>query len=143
MKRFTNIILSVAVCASLANAEKIKHVFESEKDTSGFDKVEFNFNGDLTFTYQGLSDNYSDPIKSGLSLPTANLDINAKIMSDFNVKLETMLSPHHHHETFVKCGYASMDNLDFVYKGFAKDFMDHATIKVGVNDINYGDGTCT
>ncbi|QKF82241.1 hypothetical protein [Halarcobacter ebronensis] len=139
MKRFTNIILSVAVCASLANAEKIKHVFEPEKDTSGFDKVEFNFNGDLTFTYQGLSDNYGDPIKSGLSLPTANLDINAKIMSGFNVKLETMLSSHHHHETFVKGGYASMDNLDFVYKGFAKDFMDHATIKVGVNDINYGD----
>lgn len=139
MKNFAKILLSVAVCASLANADKVQNVFEAPKDTSVFNGVEFNWNADLTFYYQGLDHNYGDDIKGGLLLPTANLDINAKIMSGFNVKLETMLSSHHHHETFVKGGYASMDNLDFIYPGFAKDFMDNATIKIGVDDINYGD----
>ena len=139
MKTFAKIILSVAVCASLSNAEKIKHEFEPPKDTSGFDKVELKWNADLTFTYQGLDQNYGTDIKSGLALPTADLDLNAKILSGFNVKLETMLSSHHHHESFVKGGYASMDNLDWISKDFAKGFMDNATIKVGVNDLNYGD----
>lgn len=139
MKTFSKILLSVAVCMSLANADKVENIFETPKDTSDFNGVELDWNVDLTFNFQGLQQNYGDELKDGLSLPTANLDLNAKVLSGFNVKLETMLSSHHHHETFVKGGYATIDNLDFVYKGFAKDFMDNATIKVGVNDINYGD----
>lgn len=139
MKTFSKVLLSVAVCMSLANADKVENIFETPKDTSDFNGVELDWNVDLTFNFQGLQQNYGDELKDGLSLPTANLDLNAKVLSGFNVKLETMLSSHHHHETFVKGGYATMDNLDFVYKGFAKDFMDNATIKVGVNDINYGD----
>lgn len=139
MKTFSKVLLSVAVCMSLANADKVEHIFETPKDTSDFNGVELDWNVDLTFNFQGLQQNYGDELKDGLSLPTANLDLNAKVLSGFNVKLETMLSSHHHHETFVKGGYATIDNLDFVYPGFAKDFMDKATIKVGVNDINYGD----
>ncbi|XOB60936.1 hypothetical protein ACMC56_09995 [Campylobacterota bacterium DY0563] len=139
MKTFAKIILSAAVCASLANADRIQHQFEPPKDTSEFNGVEVDWDVDLTFTYQGLDQNYGSDIKSGLALPTANLDLNAKIMSGFNVKLETMLSSHHHHETYVKGGYATMDNLDWISKDFAKGFMDKSTIKVGVNDLNYGD----
>lgn len=139
MKIYSRILLSMVVCSSLANAEKIEHVFETPKDTSKFNGVEVDWNVNLTFNYQGLDQNYGDNIKAGLSLPTADLELNAKVMSGFNVKLETMLSSHHHHETFVKGGYATIDNLDFVSPGFAAGFMDNATIKVGVNDINYGD----
>ncbi len=139
MKNFAKIFLSVAVCMSLANAEKVQHVFETPKDTTPFNGVELDWGVDLTFTFQGLDQNYGAEIKDGLALPTADLDLEAKVMSGFNVKLETMLSSHHHHETFVKGGYATMDNLDFIYPGFAKGFMDNATISVGVNDINYGD----
>jgi len=60
-------------------------------------------------------------------------------MKGFNVKLETMLSSHHHNETYVKGGYASIDSLDFVTPGFAQGFMDQATIRIGVDDIDFGD----
>lgn len=139
MKKITTALLSVAVCSTLANAEKIKHVFEEPKDTSAFTEVEFDWSADLTFNFQGLDQTFGDDIKAGLSLPTANLDIDAKVLSGFNVKLETMLSSHHHHETYVKGGYATIDNLDFVSPDFGKGFMENTTIKVGVDDINYGD----
>ena len=78
-------------------------------------------------------------VESGLILPTANFDIYAKVMSGFNVKLQTMLASHHHNDTYVKGGYATIDNLDFVAPGFLSDIMRNTTIKIGVNDINYGD----
>lgn len=148
MRNITKIVLSLGLCASLVNAAGFGEIeFEPKKDISSFEKVELGFNADLTFNYQGLDHDFiptntanrKEKLQAGLSLPTANLDLNAKIMKGFNVKLETMLSSHHHHETFVKGGYATIDNLDFVYSGFAKDFMDQSTIKVGVDDINFGD----
>lgn len=147
MKKFAVVLLSTVVCATLASAQKFENTFELPKDTSTFKgKPEVSFNTDLTFNYQGLSQEFdiagaTDEInlQSGLSLPQANFDINAKVMSGFNVKLETMLSSHHHNETYVKGGYATIDNLDFIAPGFASDIMKYATIKVGVNDINFGD----
>lgn len=145
MKKLSTVLLSTIVCAALANAGTIKQEFEAPKDTSAFNGVEWGWNADLTFTYQALDQDFTPDggtavkLQPGLVLPTANLDINAKIMSGFNVKLETMLSSHHHNETYVKGGYASIDNLDFVSPGFASEFMKNATIKVGVDDIDYGD----
>ncbi len=156
MKKFAVVLLSTIACATLANA-KIVQTFEPAKDTSAFSgKPEVSFATDLTFNYQGLKQDYSlattsstsngvvteyrpTSLQPGLSLPQANLDINAKVMSGFNVTLETMLSSHHHNETYVKGGYATIDNLDFIAPGFASDFMRNATIKVGVDDINFGD----
>lgn len=148
MKKIAVVLLSTVVCGTLASA-KIVQQFEPEKDTSAFKgKPEVSFNTDLTFNYQGLSQEYNLPnpastrevgLQSGLSLPQANFDINAKVMSGFNVKLETMLSSHHHNETYVKGGYATIDNLDFIAPGFASDLMRNMTIKVGVDDINFGD----
>lgn len=131
----------------MASAQKFENTFELPKDTSTFKgKPEVSFNTDLTFNYQGLSQEFdiagaTDEInlQSGLSLLQANFDINAKVMV-FNVKLETMLSSHHHNETcYVKVVGATIDNLDFIAPGFASDIMKYATIKVGVNDINFGD----
>lgn len=161
MKKFAVVLLSTVVCGTLASA-KLNQQFEPEKDTSGFSgKPEVSFATDLSFYFQGLSQNYKGvtipttsaavptgyttttvadtPIESGLILPTANLDINAKIMSGFNVKLQTMLAGHHHNDTYVKGGYATIDNLDFIAPGFLSSIMRDTTIKIGVNDINYGD----
>lgn len=158
MKKIAVVLLSTVVCGTLASA-KIVQQFEPEKDTSAFKgKPEVSFSTDLTFNYQGLSQDYALPstssfspatglttqtrtvdLQPGLSLPQANFDINAKVMSGFNVKLETMLSSHHHNETYVKGGYATIDNLDFIAPGFASDLMRNMTIKVGVDDINFGD----
>lgn len=141
MKKLTGTLLSVVVCASLASAVQ----FEAPKDTSSFDKVAVEFGGDLTFTYQGLKNDYTPvtgsatELQAGFILPTADLNINAKILSGFNIKLQTMLSSHHHHETYVKGGEATIDNLDFISDGFAKGFMDQTTIRMGVKDINFGD----
>ena len=147
MKKVIRTLFSLAVCSSLASAGSYYNVaFEPKKDRSAFEKVELSFNVDLTFTYQALSNTFTpsdgttqQPIQSGLILPTADLDINAKVMKGFNVKLETMLSSHHHNETYVKGGYASIDSLDFVTPGFAEGFMDQATFKIGVDDIDFGD----
>lgn len=161
MKKFAVVLLSTVVCGTLASA-KLNQQFEPEKDTSGFSgKPEVSFATDLSFYFQGLSQDYKGvtipttsaavptgyttttvadtPIESGLILPTANLDINAKIMSGFNVKLQTMLASHHHNDTYVKGGYATIDNLDFIAPGFLSSIMRDTTIKIGVNDINYGD----
>lgn len=141
MKKLSKIVLSLVACATLANAGSFydtKAQFEPKKDRSEFDKVEMSFNTNLTFNFQGLSET-NQKLQNGLSLPTADLDINAKLMKGFNVKLETMLSSHNHHDTYVKGGYASIDSLDFVAPGFLAGFMDQATIKVGVNEINFGD----
>ena len=159
MNKLTGTLLSVVVCATLASADKVNTQFELPKDTSAFDKVEFDFKADLTFNYQMLDQSFQqgpvykwwenppgmamDPqeteLQNGLVLPTANLDIHAKVLSGFNVKLQTMLSSHNHHETFVKGGEVTIDNLDFISDGFGSAFMDYATIRIGVNDINFGD----
>ncbi len=147
MKKIAVVLLSTVVCATLASAQKFQNTFELPKDTSAFKgQPEVSFNTDLTFNYQGLSQTFDIPgstkeinLQPGLSLPQANFDINAKVMSGFNVKLETMLSSHHHNETYVKGGYATIDNLDFIAPGFASEIMKYMTIKVGVNDINFGD----
>ncbi|MBP1681295.1 MAG: hypothetical protein H6Q35_1634 [Proteobacteria bacterium] len=151
MKKIAVVLLSTVVCGTLASA-KIVQQFEPEKDTSAFKgKPEVSLATDLSFYYQGIGQDikgtttngttYTTPasIESGLILPTANFDINAKIMSGFNVKLQTMLASHHHNDTYVKGGYATIDNLDFIAPGFLSEFMRNATIKIGVNDINYGD----
>lgn len=145
MKKIAIVLLSTVVCGTLASA-KIVQTFEPAKDTSVFTAPTIGWNADLTFNYQGLDQNYDlfgktgeVSLQPGLSLPTANFDVNAKVMSGFNVKLETMFSSHHHNETYVKGGYATIDNLDFIVPGFASDFMQNATIKVGVDDINFGD----
>jgi len=152
MKKIAIVLLSTVVCGTLASA-KIVQQFEPEKDTSAFSgKPEVSFAVDLSFYYQGLSQDYqgtttngttyslgSGGIEEALILPTANFDIYGKIMSGFNVKLQTMLASHHHNETYVKGGYATIDNLDFIAPGFLSDVMRNTTIKIGVNDINYGD----
>jgi len=153
MKKIALVLLSTVVCGTLASAQIVQQ-FEPEKDTSAFNgKPEVSLAVDLSFYYQGLSQNYTGTtangttytnpsataIESGLILPTANLDIYAKIMSGFNVKLQTMLAGHHHNDTYVKGGYATIDNLDFIAPGFLSGIMHDTTIKIGVNDIDYGD----
>ena len=152
MKKFAVVLLSTVVCGTLASA-KIVQEFEPAKDTSAFKgKPEVSLSTDLSFYFQGISTAVPGgtttngtaytaiaEIERGLILPTANFDISAKIMSGFNVKLQTMLASHHHNETYVKGGYATIDNLDFIAPGLLSDVMRNTTIKIGVNDINYGD----
>lgn len=78
-------------------------------------------------------------IGNNFNLPTANLDIDVALYDGVNLHLRTFLSSRHHNETYVKGGYLQIDKLDFIKKDFLGDFMKYATIKVGQDEINYGD----
>lgn len=159
MKKLTGVLLSVAAAASLVHAVQ----FEAPKDTSGFDGVEVKIGAGLTFNFQVLDNDYTPTtstttnqwiggvwtqvvtpdtereLQAGFILPQADLDISAKLLSGFNVYLKTMLSSHHHNETYVQGGYVTIDNLDFITPGFLSSFMDDATIKMGVYMPDIGD----
>jgi hypothetical protein len=53
--------------------------------------------------------------------------------------LRTYLSSRHHNEAYVKGGYIQMDKLDFIKEGFLSDIMEFTTIKIGMDELNYGD----
>ena len=145
MKKLSGVLLSTVVCATLASAGAVEAQFEAPKDTSAFDKVEVGLGANLTFNYQGLDHSYTPTagtateLQAGFILPTADFVMKAKILSGFNMYMKTMLSSHHHQDTYAQGGYATMDNLDFVYPGFLSGFMDNATIKMGVAMPNIGD----
>ncbi|PAF46034.1 hypothetical protein [Helicobacter sp. 11S02629-2] len=124
--------------------------FEAPHDDAPFEGPSIGVHGDLSFYVQNMNDNYNGttpgvrtPQKIGFSLPVANLDISARLARGFNVVLQTRLASHHHHETYVKGGYATIESLDFIGNDFLDSIMKHVTVKVGVNDIDFGDNQFT
>lgn len=122
--------------------------FEANKDTvSTFDGVHVRVGGAETIQFQALnhenSGNPSTPVLQDIgdnfNLATANLDLDVVLYDGVRMHLRTYLSSQHHTETYVKGGYIQIDKLDFISKGFAKNFMDHARIKIGHMENNYGD----
>ena len=130
------------------------NAFENPKDTiSTFDKLKVRVGGAFSLQFQGLKhENESTPVMvngvnvnqlyaigNNFNLPTANLDIDVALYDGINLHLRTFLSSRHHNETYVKGGYLQINKLDFIQKDFLKDFMKYATIKVGQDELNYGD----
>lgn len=101
--------------------------------------------GDFSIIFQGLSqtnDLVGDTLvglASNFSLPTANLNLDVQIADGLRMHLRTYLSSRHHNESWVKGGYFQMDNLNFINPGFLEGFMKVATIRFGMDEINYGD----
>jgi len=131
-----------------------KNFFEPKKDSvTTFDKVRVNVGGSFALQYQAVGhENSATPnivnnvnvnqlydIGNNFNLATANLDLNVALYDGVNLHLRTFLSSRHHNETYVKGGYLQIDKLDFIQKDFLKDFMKYASIKIGHNEINYGD----
>lgn len=134
--------------------QNAKNIFEAPKDTlTTFDKVRVNLGGAFALQFQGIShENTALPVMvndvntnqlydigNNFNLATANLDLNVSLYDGVNLHLRTFLSSRHHNETYVKGGFLQIDKLDFIQKGFLDDFMKYATIKIGHNEINYGD----
>lgn len=132
------------------------NVFENPKDSvTTFDHLRVKVGGAFALQFQGLSHtNTAAPvinpttgvnanelfqISNNFNLPTANLDIDVALYDGVNLHLRTFLSSRHHNETYVKGGYLQIDKLDFIQKDFLKDVMKYATIKVGQDELNYGD----
>lgn len=120
------------------------NVFETSKeDTVEFKGINVRLGGDFTIQFQGLShENKQDnlvKLGSDFNLPTANMDIDVQLEDGVRLHLRTYLSSRHHNESWVKGGHLQIDKLDFVKEGFLSNFMEIATIRVGLDQFNYGD----
>lgn len=120
------------------------NVFEGSKaDTVEFEGVKVRVGGDFALQFQALNQtNAADSLLdlgSNFNLPTANLNIDVQLADGMRMHLRTYLSARHHNEAWVKGGYMQIDKLDFIKPGFAENIMKYTTIKVGLDEINYGD----
>ncbi|MGZ5196567.1 MAG: hypothetical protein ACXWVZ_01345, partial [Kaistella sp.] len=140
----------------LAPEKASRNVFEDPKGPSPeFDGVKVSVGGDFALQFQSLDHSTEAPslgnvgttttpntlqvMGSDFNLPTANLDVNAYLAKGVKMHLRTYLSARHHNEAWVKGGYIQIDDLDFIKEGFAANIMQHARVKVGMDEINYGD----
>ncbi len=120
------------------------NVFETLKDNDvPFDGIKLRVGGDFAMQFQGISQTNSGDslteLANNFNLPTANLNLDVQLADGVRMHLRTYLSSRHHTEAYVKGGYIQMDKLDFVKPGFMEGFMNMATIRVGMDEINYGD----
>ena len=122
------------------------NVFETSKQNDvEYTGFKFRFGGDFSMLFQGVSqenDLVGDTLvdlASNFTLPTTNFNLDAQLANGLRLHLRTYFSSRHHEEAWVKGGYIKMDKLDFISDGFLSGFMDIATIKVGMDEINYGD----
>lgn len=140
----------------LAPEKSTRNVFEDPKIASPeYDGVKVTVGGDFALQFQAVDHwtenknlgvvtgttqpNYLVDMGKDFNLPTANLDVNAYLSKGVKMHLRTYLSARHHNEAWVKGGYIQIDDLDFIKEGFMGDIMKHARVKVGMDEINYGD----
>lgn len=120
------------------------NVYETPKaDSVQYEGLKVRVGGDFAMQFQGL-DHSNDmntliDLSSNFTLPTANLNLDVQLYDGVRMHLRTYLSSRHHTEAYVKGGYIQMDKLDFIKEGFLEDFMNIATIRIGMDEINYGD----
>lgn len=154
---FTAIALVFMLAATAASAQLLKNlqyyrdpgqaglnVFETPKTTDvPFDGMYLKLGGDFAIQFQGLSQSNDagtlTELDNNLTLPTANLNLGVQLADGVGMQLRTYLSSRHHREAWVKGGHMQIDNLDFISEGFLAGVMDVARIRVGMDEINYGD----
>lgn len=120
------------------------NIFEAPKEDSvPYEGIKVRVGGDFAIQMQALEHmNKADNLlKFGndFNLPTANMDIDVQLEDGVRLHMRTYLSSRHHNEAWVKGGYLQMDKLDFISKDFLSGLMDIATIRIGLDEINYGD----
>ncbi|TXF77823.1 hypothetical protein FUA25_06910 [Chryseobacterium sp.] len=135
--------------AYLAPEKYSRGIFEDPKvDAPEYDGVKVSVGGDFALQFQGLKHSTEGTLPAGVTLiplgkdvnlPEANLDLNAYLSTGVKMHLRTYLSARHHNEAWVKGGYIQIDNLDFISKGFMSNIMKYARVRVGMDDLNYGD----
>ncbi|TXD48836.1 hypothetical protein [Polaribacter sp. IC073] len=120
------------------------NVFETKKTNDvEFEKLSIKVGGDFAIQFQAVdhSNNMDNltAIGGNVNLPTANLNFDVQLSDGVRMHLRTFLSSRNHNETWVKGGYIQMDKLDFIKKDFLKNIMAVTTLKIGVEELNYGD----
>jgi len=122
------------------------NVFETPKEnTVEYDGMVIKVGGDFALQFQGISqDNFdntllANELANNFNLPTANLNLDVQLEDGLRMHLRTYLSSKHHAEAYVKGGYMQVDKLDFISEGLASGLMENLTIRVGMDQFNYGD----
>ncbi len=121
------------------------NVFEDSKsDTVKFDGFKVRVGGDFALQFQGLDHSTASTdtlyeLVSNINLPTANLNLDVQLADGVRMHLRTYLSSRHHNEAYVKGGYIQMDNLNFLYDGLLEGLMNVTSIRIGMDEFNYGD----
>ena len=140
MKKFL-ICAIVFVAVGAVNAQQ----FEAPKDDKQFEKVKVKVGGDFAMQFQALdhsTGSENDPLvelENNFNLPVANMNLDVFLARGMNLHLRTYLSSRHHPEAWVKGGHLTIDRLDFVSEDFLASVMEYTTIRVGLDEINYGD----
>ncbi len=119
-------------------------VFEVPKsDLIPYNGLNIKVGGDFALQFQGLRQSNSGDslgaLANNFNLPTANLNIDVQLEDGVKMHLRTYLSSRHHTEAYVKGGYMQIDKLDFIQEGLFEDLMKSLRIRVGMDQINYGD----
>jgi len=145
------LVLSTGVIAQTVGLQNFRptgfegiNVFEAPKTLDAtFDGIQVYVGGDFAIQYQGLSQTNSGDslaeLSNNFNLPTANLNIDVQLEKGIRLHMRTYMSSKNHVEGWVKGGYIQIDNLDFIEEDFLSDLMSNFRIKVGMDDINYGD----
>jgi hypothetical protein len=120
------------------------NVFETTKqDTVEYDGIKVRVGGDFAMQFQGLSQSNDAEnlveLGNNFNLPTANLNIDAQLMDGMKLHLRTYLSSRNHVEAWIKGGNIQIDKLDFIKPGFMENIMDVTTIRIGLDELDYGD----
>jgi len=132
------------------------NMFEtSKKDTIPFTGMKVRVGGNFEMEFQGLRNfntatpltktgfvgnvNSLIPLSNGFDLPMANLNVDAQLEDGIRMNITVYLATRHHEDTWVKGGYIQFDKLLFLHSDLVNQLMKSFTIKIGQNDIDYGD----
>ena len=129
------------------------NVFESPKDVNAiFQGFKLDWGAGFQQEFQGLThSNLATPvivagvntnqlikIGNGFNTATANMYLNAQVAPGIRLAMTSYLSARHHNESWVKDGYALIDQSPIDNKLF-NTIMKYTTLKIGHFEINYGD----
>lgn len=121
------------------------NVFEAPKEDVPFEGLAVRLGGDFALQFQGLTQEsavdstFANRLANNFNLPSANQNVDVQLDKGLRVHLRTYLSSRHHTEAYVKGGYLQIDDLEFVSEGLLSDVMQVVRVRVGMDDINYGD----
>ena len=134
------------------------NVFETPKtEGAKYDGMKVRIGGGFTQQFQALSHentapakyvtngntkynvNLPYPITSGFNTANANLMFDVQLEDGVRLNLTSYLSARHHNETWVKGGYIQFDKMKFLKSELIDDVFKYVTLKVGHQEINYGD----
>lgn len=125
------------------NADGINTFETTKEDTVDFEGVKVRLGGDFAMQFQGLNqENTAEDLVdlgANFNLPSANLNIDVQLLDGVQMHLRTYLSSRHHYEAWIKGGHVQFDKLDFIKPGFMDQVMKRTSVRIGLDEFNYGD----